>query len=878
VRRFVSAIVCVPLGLVTGLGVAAPGAAAAPIPLTGTLDLASAPPAQAVRWAATEVNGLAGSSVSGIGDFNGDGRPDLAVGEPKRDTTNGPDSGAVYVVLDAARGGQLDDAGSVVTIRGASGGDHAGFSVHGAGDVNGDGLSDLIIGAPSVGARRGITRGTGDAYVVFGRAERQAIDLVGDFGGWRITGAAFGDQLGRAVSSIADLNGDGLDEVIVGAPRHDVAAIDARRRDAGAAYVIFGRRESTPVYVTNLVDDGGGYRIDGPVGSIIGGAYAGRAVSSIADLNGDGLAEVLITAPRGGSGLAPSALPKGLAYVVWGRVAPGVVDLEQLGADGYVVTGRATSSGTGGARNGDFLGESIEPVGDVNGDARPDLVVGAHLADARDRLNVGVSYVLFGKGDTTPVDLDALAGGGFRITGIDEQDQSGFDTAGAGDFNADGIGDIVVSSLFAEPLSRGNAGAVYVVWGRTGASPDVDLAEFQDRALRIAGSADQDSLGYSVAPLGDVNGDASPDLVLGAPATNTTDADTGRSRRAGGAYVVFGATRDSADHPAAELVRDPGYQEERSHGCTAALNLQVLMEDNSYTDQEADPERIRLAGIQAYVATPRNAGTVLGVTGFSSDDGTAAAIIEPTVLAQTEVTSVNGALAKGVDGEDEFPGYPYMVRTFANENPGAGARLLFVDGYLFRDMDQYSGLTEGNPPTYVVAVGNPPDRDESDIRQMRRLAQETKGRYYEARNPRAIEKALEAIESRLRCDVEADDYTAELDAGETEQLAETQLAPGTHTADVRVTWREADARVEVDRITVVRDGAVVRRIGAAAIRNAYRASGPNAGLIAKEGKGFRTLHLRGVTSGATLRVVVRGASGRRPGTVYGRITQSRRRR
>jgi hypothetical protein len=96
------------------------------------------------------------------------------------------------------------------------------------------------------------------------------------------------------------------------------------------------------------------------------------------------------------------------------------------------------------------------------------VVVGAHLADARDRLNVGIAYVVFGKPDTVPVDLDHLGSGGFRITGIDEQDQTGFDTAPAGDFNGDGIDDLVVTSLFAEPLSRRNAGAAYLVWGRHG--------------------------------------------------------------------------------------------------------------------------------------------------------------------------------------------------------------------------------------------------------------------------------------------------------------------------------------------------------------------------------------------------------------------------
>jgi hypothetical protein len=73
-----------------------------------------------VRWAGSEVNGLAGSSVAGLGDFDGDGRADVAVGEPKRDTAAGADSGAVHVIFDPARGGSLDDPATTLTIRGAA--------------------------------------------------------------------------------------------------------------------------------------------------------------------------------------------------------------------------------------------------------------------------------------------------------------------------------------------------------------------------------------------------------------------------------------------------------------------------------------------------------------------------------------------------------------------------------------------------------------------------------------------------------------------------------------------------------------------------------------------------------------------------------------
>jgi hypothetical protein len=219
-----------------------------------------------------------------------------------------------------------------------------------------------------------------------------------------------------------------------------------------------------------------------------------------------------------------------------------------------------------------------------------------------------------------------------------------------------------------------------------------------------------------------------------------------------------------------------------------------------------------------------------------------------------------------------------MVRTFANDNPGATARILLVDGVLFREMVEFSGLTDGNPPSYVIAVGNPPDRSRGDIREMRRLARETKGRYYEARTPRAIEKAMQAIESRLRCDIDADDFRGEIEPGEPEELADTELDDDAETADVRVTWPDREDGFEIEEIDVIRDGDVVRQLDDDDIEQAYRARSATAGATGARGRRFRSLHLRRVGRGGRLRVVVRVARGRGGGTVYARVTQSRRTR
>jgi hypothetical protein len=438
------------------------------------------------------------------------------------------------------------------------------------------------------------------------------------------------------------------------------------------------------------------------------------------------------------------------------------------------------------------------------------------------------------------------------------------------------VGDIALSSLLAEPLSRPNAGAVYVVFGRRGNQPDLDLAETGTRALRIAGEAAGDTLGFSIDTLGDINGDGGADLVIGATAIDPEYLQNGRSEKAGRVYVVFGA---SGAVEGSDISTDPGVKEEQARGCRVSTNVQVLMEDNAYTDRSADPRRIRMTGMQAYVSTPRNSGTVLGVTGFSAEeDEQAEPIIEPTLLQPRDAARHVAALARGVDGEDSFPGYPFMARTFANDNPGASARILLVDGYLFRAMRESSGLTAGNPPTYVIAVGSPPERSRSDIRQMQRLARETKGRYFEARTPRGIERALQAIESRLRCDLDAESAFAELEGGEIEELDDVVLEPGAHTADVKLTWRDRRAGFELERIDVIRGGDVVRRISGEAIQQAYAERSTTAALLGGRGRTFRALHLRGLRAGSRIRVLVRPQGGKRAGRVYGQVTQSRRRR
>lgn len=867
------------LAFLAVLAAAAP-AGAALLPLTGTIDLTDAPASSALKWTATEKNALAGASVAGVGDFDGDGKADVAVSEPKRDTVAGAQSGAVHVLTAAREGGSIDDGAKAIHLRGAKAGDNAGFDVAGAGDVNGDGLADLLVGAPLAGSAGEATDQSGVAYLVFGRRDRSEVDLGGDFGGVRITGAEEGAWLGRAVASLPDVNGDGRPELIVSAPKRNVGD----RKDAGSTYVIFGRASGGTVDVSTLVGDGAGYRIDGPVAGGSGGALAGLAISSIGDLSGDGRSEVLVGAPRAPAGAA-GAPAAGLAFVVRGRPTAGVVDLAALGAeDGYVIAGPAPREQGTGPR----FAESLSGLGDVNGDTLPDLVVGSHLANGPDRARAGIAYVVFGKADTARQDASRLGDGGYRIIGVSPDDQTGAATASAGDFNADGLDDVVVSAPFADPLSRANAGAVYVAYGKRGEQTDLDLAEVGDRGLRIAGG-EGDVSGFAIDGAGDIDGDGGPDLVLGGVAIDADYLANTRTTKAGSAAIVLGAGK--GQQPGAEIINDPGYQEELARGCKPVLNVQAVLDDDDYNDRVADPQRIRLDGIQAYVATPRNFGTVLGVTAFGQteeeaadeefvEEGGSNPIIEPTVLRPGKVDALKKTLFENFTGDDPFPGYETMFTTLADDNPAAGARIMVIDGYTFRRVAELEGLTDGSAPTYIVAIGDPPDRNRNDIRQMKRVVRETKGRYYEARSARQLERKLQAIVSKIRCDIEADNFREHLDAEEEAEVAETELEEGVHTADIALTWRDEDEDYEIDEIQILDEEGedVYSEIDEEEIEEAYETSSRDARVVAERGKTFRSLHVRGLRAGRRLRVIARSDDKSSSGRVYARITQSRRRR
>jgi hypothetical protein len=500
-----------PLARTIALAIAtAPLALQAPNALAQDVDLGNLGD-RGFRIDGIDVDDRSGRSVSGAGDVNGDGLADLIVGAVGADPGGDSGAGESYVVFGKVSSTPVDLSAlgtGGFRIDGIDTLDYSGQSVSGAGDVNGDGLADLIVGADL--AAGGGDRLAGESFVVFGKTDSTPVDLAAlGSGGFRIDGIDVYDRSGLSVSGAGDVNGDGLADLIIGAYVADPGGDSA----AGESYVVFGKANSTPVDLSVL--DSGGFRIDG----IDAGDRSGISVSGAGDVNGDGLADLIVGADRADPGGDSEA---GESYLVFGKAGSTPVDLAALGSGGFRIDGIDA---------GDRSGFSVSGAGDVNGDGLADLIVGAYRAAPGGGDSAGESYVVFGKANSTSVDLAALGSGGFRIDGIDVFDFSGFSVSGAGDVNGDGLADLIVAA----PAGDSNAGESYVVFGKASSTP-VDLAALGSVGFRIDGIDAGDLSGFSVSGAGDVNGDGLADLIIGAYL-----ADPGGDSYAGESYVVFSA-------------------------------------------------------------------------------------------------------------------------------------------------------------------------------------------------------------------------------------------------------------------------------------------------------------------------------------------------
>ena len=430
-----------------------------------------------------------------------------------------------------------------------------------SGDLNGDGLADLIVASALADAGSPVRTDAGVVEVWFGRADFSgSLDAAGTAGtapDLSILGASAGDQLSNGGALLlADLNGDGRQDLVLGAPGADGPG--EARTFAGEAYIIFGK-DSLPAQL-DLAAGGADVVVYGAnaIDQLTGG---GSLLA--ADLNGDGLQDLVLGAV-GADGPGESRSGAGEACVLFGRSTwPAVLDLALKGDGGADLT-------IHGANASDLLTSSgAMAAGDVNGDGLADLVLGASGGDGpgESRSGAGEVGVIFGR-SSFPATLDLASEADVTIDGASASDQlSAGGALNVGDVDGDGLADLVLGAAGGDGPgeSRSGAGEAYLLLGRNTWPARLDLATDSDSVIQGAGAGDGLTSGGGLL-LADVDRDGRQDLILAAPLAD----GPGDSRTsAGEVYIVLGRSLPVAK---VDLASDADVQ---IFGASASDNLGI---------------------------------------------------------------------------------------------------------------------------------------------------------------------------------------------------------------------------------------------------------------------------------------------------------------
>jgi len=440
------------------------------------------------------------------GDFDGDGVEDILIGADEADGPgNGrPAAGEAYIIFGSPTLGSVVDlasGGAGVTILGADNSDHLGEDVLATGDFNDDGYADAAVATRYADGPGNIRPDAGEVYIIFGSAGISGtVDIASGQQDVTIYGADAGDRLASSIAA-GDVNGDGIDDIVLGTWEGDGPA-NARSR-GGEAYVIFG----SPA-LDGVID-----LAEGSEDVTIYGAEAGdRLGFSVVsgDFGGDATDDILLTA-QWGDGPGNARPLAGEAYVIFGSSElSGAIDVAASQQD-FTIYGVGLQDEIGSAA-----------AGDLNGDGTDDIVVVASLANGplEDRPMAGEAYVVLGPVAQDGVVDVALSEQDLTIYGVDIYDKLAENvySVTVGDFNGDGLKDILLGSILGDGPANGRnlSGEAYVIFGQPTMEGTIDLASAeQSFSIYIYGAADGDKLGSVAA--GDVNGDGADEVLMAAP-------------------------------------------------------------------------------------------------------------------------------------------------------------------------------------------------------------------------------------------------------------------------------------------------------------------------------------------------------------------------
>ncbi|HNS50708.1 MAG TPA: FG-GAP-like repeat-containing protein [Anaerolineae bacterium] len=505
-----------------------------------------------------------GWSMSTAGDVNGDGYADIVVGAPWLDVQHG-DEGRAYLYYGSASGPGADP--DWIADPAEQDGAWFGFSLGFAGDVNGDGFSDIIAGSPGCDAS---FSDDGRAYLFYGRPGGLGLTPVTRASPQPHSYAHFG----FSVAGGGDVNGDGYSDVLVGAYKFDPGT-----GAEGRVFAFHGTPQGLAQYSAWSTAP-----INNP------NAMLGRSLGTAGDVNGDGYADIIIGAPGYSS---ETTVEVGRVYIYHGSPAGLSTD------PNWVLDGPFAN------QNNSLWGWSLGTAGDVNGDGYSDVLIGTPFCDPAGYPDSGTAWLYYGSAAGVTPPQDGAAWEGYYM---EANAGFGYAVGTAGDVNADGYADIVIGVPNANnaALNLAGAGAALVYYGSAGGlalwdSPD--WAWYADQAFALAGRA--------ASTAGDVNGDGYSDIVVGAFAYDTTLADD-----EGRAYVFHGSA--SGLHNAPAWYADPADQEAASFGSTVATAGDV--NGDGYSDIVVGaPHYLHEDGGRAYLYY----GSAGGLTGSGLGSGQA---------------------------------------------------------------------------------------------------------------------------------------------------------------------------------------------------------------------------------------------------------------
>lgn len=445
-----------------------------------------------------------GDALTGIGDVNGDGMDDFLVSAPYFDDIS-INEGKVYLFFGKDTGWEknINCSEADASFIGENENDNFGQNMGSAGDINGDGLNDFLIS--STKNDQGDSN-TGKTYLFFGKETGWEKNINCSEADVSFIGEYAEDKSGIAISGVGDVNNDGFDDFLISAPGYDVS-VDS---DEGKVYLFFGK-ESGWEKNTNCSEADASF-----LGESQNDEF-GNSVTNGGDVNKDGYDDYLISSIANAQG----GNYAGKIYLFFGKNSGWSNNFNCSNSDASFI----------GEFAGDYAGKSISGGGDINGDGYYDFIIGAPSNDEYGDVS-GKSYIFFGKATDWDRDINCSEA---DVTFIGETEMafSGGSVSIVGDVNNDNYDDILIASHM-HNMTVPYVGKVYLIYGKSSGWSSRSYLTNADASFY--GEAERDFLGQmdSISGIGDINGDNSDDMIIGANFNDEYGKNTGK------AYIFFG--------------------------------------------------------------------------------------------------------------------------------------------------------------------------------------------------------------------------------------------------------------------------------------------------------------------------------------------------